>query len=80
MIPELGQFALIMALVMALIQSSLPVIGAAKGINSWISLAKPATQLQLFFLVVSFAALVYSFIVHDFSVAYVAIIQTQHYL
>ena len=72
MIPELGQFALIMALVMALIQSSLPVIGAAKGINSWISLAKPATQLQLFFLVVSFAALVYSFIVHDFSVAYVA--------
>ena len=72
MIPELGQFALIMALVMALIQSSLPVIGAAKGIDSWVAIAKPATQLQLFFLVVSFAALVYSFIVHDFSVAYVA--------
>ena len=63
MIPELGHFALIMALVMALVQSSLPVIGAAKGINSWVALAKPVTQLQLFFLVVSFAALVYSFIV-----------------
>ena len=72
MIPELGQFALIMALVMALIQSSLPVIGAAKGIDSWVALAKPATQLQLFFLVVSFCALAYSFIVHDFSVVYVA--------
>ena len=72
MIPELGHFALIMALVMALIQASLPVIGAAKGINSWVALAKPVTQLQLFFLLVSFAALVYSFIVHDFSVVYVA--------
>jgi len=72
MIPELGHFALIMALVMALIQASLPVIGATKGINSWVALAKPVTQLQLFFLLVSFAALVYSFIVHDFSVVYVA--------
>jgi cytochrome c-type biogenesis protein CcmF len=72
MIPELGHFALIMALVMALIQASLPVIGAAKGINAWMSLAKPVAQLQLFFLASAFAALVYSFIVHDFSVAYVA--------
>ncbi len=72
MIPELGHFALIMALVMALVQSSIPVIGAAKGINSWIAMAKPVAQLQLFFMLVSFAALVYAFVVHDFSVAYVA--------
>ena len=72
MIPELGHFALIMALVMALIQASLPVIGAAKGINSWMDLAKPVTRLQLFFMLVSFAALVQSFIVNDFSVMYVA--------
>jgi cytochrome c-type biogenesis protein CcmF len=72
MIPELGHFALIMALVMSLIQASLPVIGAAKGINSWMDLAKPVTRLQLFFMLVSFAALVQSFIVNDFSVMYVA--------
>ena len=69
MIPELGQFALIMALVMALIQASIPVIGAAKGIDSWMDIAKPVARLQLFFVSSAFAALVYSFIVNDFSVA-----------
>ena len=72
MIPEIGHFALIMALVMALVQSSLPVIGAAKGINSWIAMAKPIARLQLFFMLISFGCLVYAFVVHDFSVAYVA--------
>ena len=72
MIPELGHFALIMALVMSLVQSSLPVIGAAKGINSSMAIAKPVARLQLFFILLSFAALVYAFVVHDFSVAYVA--------
>ena len=72
MIPELGHFALIMALVLALIQMSLPVIGAAKGITSWINMAKPVARLQLSFMVVSFFCLVYAFIVHDFSVVYVA--------
>lgn len=72
MIPELGQFALIMALVMALIQASLPVVGAAKGINSWMALAKPSAQLQLFFITVAFACLTYAFIMSDFSVVYVA--------
>ena len=72
MIPELGHFALIMALVMSLIQASLPVIGAAKGIDSWMDIAKPVARLQLFFMLLSFAALIYAFVVHDFSVAYVA--------
>lgn len=72
MIPELGHFALIMALVMSLVQSSIPVIGAAKGIDSWIAMAKPIARLQLFFMLVAFAALTHAFIVHDFSVLYVA--------
>lgn len=72
MIPELGHFALIMALVMALVQSSLPVIGAAKGINSWVAMAKPIARLQLFFMLIAFSALVHAFVVHDFSVLYVA--------
>ena len=72
MIPELGHFALILALVMALVQSVFPLVGASKGINSWIALAKPIARLQLFFMLLAFAALVYAFIVHDFSVMYVA--------
>ena len=72
MIPELGQFALIMALVLALVQASLPTIGAAKGINPWMVMAKPVAQLQLFFVTVAFACLTYAFIVNDFSVVYVA--------
>ena len=72
MIPELGQFALILALSVALVQATLPVIGAAKGIPGWIAVARPAARAQLFFVAVGFACLTYSFIVHDFSVAYVA--------
>ena len=72
MIPELGHFALIMALVMALVQSSLPLIGAAKGIDTWVAMAKPIARVQLLFMLISFAALVYAFVVHDFSVLYVA--------
>ncbi len=72
MIPELGHIALIIALCLALVQATLPVIGAHKGINSWIALARPAAQAQMVFMMISFAALTYSFIVHDFSVRYVA--------
>ncbi len=72
MIPELGQFALIMALGMALVQSVLPLIGAQRGISSWVALAKPAALGHTFFMALSFGLLTYSFLVHDFSVAYVA--------
>ena len=41
MIPELGNFALILALLLALIQGTLPIIGAARGIPSWMALARP---------------------------------------
>lgn len=72
MIPELGQIALILALCMALIQSTLPIIGAHKGIPSWIAIAKPAARGQLFFVAIAFALLTYAFLTHDFSVKYVA--------
>ncbi|MEJ2142409.1 MAG: heme lyase CcmF/NrfE family subunit [Gammaproteobacteria bacterium] len=72
MVPEIGQFALILALVMALIQGILPIIGAWKNIPEWMNLARPAAWSQLLFLLVAFGCLVYSFIVHDFSVLYVA--------
>ncbi len=72
MIPELGHFALILALAIALVQAVLPLVGAQKGIASWVAVAKPAAQLQFLFLAFSFACLTWSFMQSDFSVLYVA--------
>ena len=72
MIPELGHFALILALCLALVQSTLPVIGAARGNPAWIAVARPAALAQLLFVIIAYGCLTYSFIVFDFSVAYVA--------
>ncbi len=72
MIPEFGHFALVVALVCAIIQSVLPLIGTFLNIPNMIVVARPAAQAQFLALAVSFACLMYSFVVHDFSVAYVA--------
>ncbi len=71
MIPELGHFALIIALCITLVQSILPLVGAARGITPWMALARPAAQGQFVFLTIAMACLWYAFIVNDFSVLYV---------
>ncbi len=72
MIPELGNFALILALLLAITQMTLPIIGAARGIPSWVALARPVVQGQFVFIVIAFGCLAYSFINNDFSVLNVA--------
>ncbi len=72
MIPELGNFALILALCLACIQSFFPLVGAHRGNVAWMNMARPAAIGQFAFIVLSFFALMYSFVVNDFSVAYVA--------
>ena len=72
MIPELGHLALMTAFVMAAVQAILPLVGSYQGRSAWIEVARPAAWSQLFFLATAFATLTYSFIVNDFSVAYVA--------
>jgi len=72
MIPELGQFALIVALLLAITQATFPLIGASNGNRSWIALAAPAGQAQFIFLAIAFCCLGYSFISNDFSVLNVA--------
>lgn len=72
MIPELGNFALILALLLAVTQGTLPIIGAARGIPSWIALARPVVQGQFVFLAIAFGCLAYSFVNNDFSVMNVA--------
>ena len=72
MIPEIGHFALILALCMAVVQAVLPLIGSSRLIVGWINLARPAAFGQLLFMALSYACLTYAFLTHDFSVAYVA--------
>ncbi|KHD07965.1 cytochrome C biogenesis protein [Candidatus Thiomargarita nelsonii] len=72
MIPELGQFALILALCLALAQTIFPLIGTALTIPNWMAVARPAAVGQLVFMSLAFACLTYAFINNDFSVLYVA--------
>jgi len=72
MIPEIGHLALILALAMAIVQSVLPLVGAARGMESWMAVAVPAARAQTMFLVIAFGCLAWSFLTNDFSVTYVA--------
>jgi cytochrome c-type biogenesis protein CcmF len=72
MLPELGQFALILALLLALTQCVLPLIGAWKNSSALIAVARPAVAGQFVFVALAFGVLTYAFVTQDFSVAYVA--------
>jgi len=71
-IPELGHFALILALLVAIAQSSLPLAGAAYREPRLMALAKPAARAQFLLVVTAFACLAASFVGNDFSVQNVA--------
>ncbi|HEY8521741.1 MAG TPA: heme lyase CcmF/NrfE family subunit [Gammaproteobacteria bacterium] len=73
MIPELGQFALILALCLALVQATLPLVGAARGRNEWMALARPTAAGQFVFAAIAFGILAHAFLTDDFSVEYVAL-------
>ena len=68
MIPEIGQFALALALGIALVQSVLPMLGAARGNLLWMRSARSSSIAQLVLIAISFAALMRSFVVSDFTV------------
>ncbi len=68
MYAELGHYALILAFIFAIVQAIIPMIGAQKGWNNWMAVAIPTAQIQFLLLLISFAALTYSFVVSDFSV------------
>lgn len=73
MIPEIGHFALILTLFVALAQGGIALTGAARGNATWIGFARPAARAQFFLVAISFVLLMWSFIVKDFSVSYVAV-------
>jgi cytochrome c-type biogenesis protein CcmF len=71
-IPEIGHFSLILALLVALTLGSFPIIGAARGNTVWMGLAKPLSALQFALIAFSFLCLAYAFAAKDYSVVYVA--------
>ncbi|MGN6479706.1 heme lyase CcmF/NrfE family subunit [Luteibacter sp.] len=72
MIPELGQVALILALLLALVQGVLPIIGAWRNNAALMALARPTAAGQAVFVFAAMGILVHAFLSYDFSVAYVA--------
>src|SRR5690554_6518464 len=72
MLPELGQAALLLALLAALLQALFPLAGAAGNRAAWMAVARPAAFAQLALLACAYAALTAAFVTWDFSVKYVA--------
>ena len=68
MSPEIGHFALALALALALVQSILPILGAARGNILWMQSARWSSLGQVFFVSVAFFALMQAFIISDFTV------------
>ena len=69
MIPELGHFALILALVVvALAQTALPLAGSWRGHAGWVALARPAAVVQFLLVAFAFGCLTWAFVNDDFSV------------
>ncbi len=68
MIPELGQYALILALGLALIQGIMPIIGTRTNDPVLMSMAVPTALTQFAFVAIAFVALAISYVTSDFSV------------
>jgi cytochrome c-type biogenesis protein CcmF len=71
MIVELGHFALILALMVALVQATLPLWGAQRGDARLMALAGPAALAQAALVAAAFGALTWAFVMSDFSLAVV---------
>ncbi|NMF88499.1 heme lyase CcmF/NrfE family subunit [Aromatoleum petrolei] len=67
MIPELGHFSLILALILALVQGVVPLVGASRNRLALMSVGRTAAQGQFLFIAFSFGCLTWSFINSDFS-------------
>jgi cytochrome c-type biogenesis protein CcmF len=72
MIPEIGNYCLVLSLCLALVQGVLPIAGSVRANARWMALARPAALGQFAFVSLSFACLVQAFVANDFSVKYVA--------
>lgn len=72
MIVEIGHFALIVSLGLAILLSLLPLVGASKNNTMLMNTARPLAWGMFSLLLVSFSILLWAFYVNDFTVQYVA--------
>jgi cytochrome c-type biogenesis protein CcmF len=73
MIVELGHFALILAFAVAIVQMTVPLVGAWQRWSGWMAVASPAATVQVLLVGFSFAALTYAFVTSDFSLRLVVL-------
>ncbi|KPQ29520.1 heme lyase CcmF/NrfE family subunit [Halomonas sp. HL-93] len=71
-LPEIGHFALIIALLMAVVQALLPLAGAATRRPLWMAYGQPMATGQFLFVLLAYGCLTASYLMDDFSVANVA--------
>ncbi len=72
MIPEIGHFALLLCLPIALMLATIPLLGAVRGNRLWMNAAPIMAAGQWLFLLISFCCLSSAFLTDDFSVKLVA--------
>ncbi|MEJ0008933.1 MAG: hypothetical protein WDM77_21855 [Steroidobacteraceae bacterium] len=72
MLPELGHFALVLALLLAGLQGFFGILGPALGRDRWTAAATSAVAGQFVMVATAVGVLVYAFVTYDFSVLYVA--------
>ena len=68
MIPELGQYALMLALGLSLIQATMPIVGTRTNDPVLMNIAAPVAVAQFVFVAIAFGALAECYVASDFSV------------
>src|SRR6516165_2169829 len=68
MLVEVGHFALVLALLVALVQGTVPLVGASAPSRPLMDLARPAALLQFGLVALAFATFMHAHIISDFSV------------
>jgi len=76
MIAEIGHFALLLTLLVAIVQGSLPMIGAARGNTAWMAVGRPAALLQLALIATAFLCLMQAYVSSDFTL--LNVVQNSH--
>ncbi|MFT6098842.1 MAG: cytochrome c-type biogenesis protein CcmF [Arenicella sp.] len=72
MLGELGNFCLVLALCVAIVQSIVPLAGTYFNRQSWMAFSRSAAYTQWLLVVASYGILTYAFYLNDFSIEYVA--------
>ena len=72
MVPEVGHFAIILALCVASAQAFFSLVGAVRGHVNWMAVSRPSAYILFFLTAFGFCCLVISFLTNDFSVLNVA--------